>query len=115
LFDPPPQRNLSDVFPLNEPFWLLRAEFEGVQPTTYGDAPQAAITVCPVGNTGEAEIFRVWGTLARQVEQMDPDDLPAQVVVRREGRRHMFGLERELEVAEVGVLPATGGDEDVPF
>lgn len=112
LYDPPKQEKLSDVFPLNTLFWLLGARYEGIQPTSFGDSEQANLVVSPVGETSAAKQFRVWGTLAEQVREMEEGDIPAEVEVTKEGRRHVFRLSKKLGVES---QPVTSDGEDIPF
>lgn len=114
LYDPPKQERLSDTFPLGTLFWLLGGKYEGIQPTTFGDSEQATIVAAPVGEPTAAKQYRVWGTLAEQVREMEEGDIPAEVEVAQEGRRHVFRLSKHLH--DTGTQPVTTSpDEDIPF
>ena len=112
LFDEPKREGLSDVFPHNTLFWLLTANYEGIQPTEYGESPQAAITACPVDKLDDTKQFRVWGTLAEQISQMDENDIPAEVEVAKLGRKNIWRLSKKLDIDISNVNIA---EEETPF
>lgn len=123
LFDPPTQDKLSDHFPEGTPFWLLGAKYEGVQPTSFGDSPQAAIVVCPPNVEQDAKQYRVWGTLAEQVHAMEPGDIPAEVSIVKSGRKNVWRLIQKLDsmTGVEGLRQVNAGDtvavqnEEPPF
>lgn len=112
IFDKPKQESLSSVFGHNKLFWLLSASYEGIQPTEFGDSPQASITVCEVEKNDEPKQFRVWGSLAEQISQMDEGELPAEVEVGKLGRKNIWQFSKKLEGIAVTENVA---EEDTPF
>jgi hypothetical protein len=114
LFDLPKEEKLSDVFEMGEKFWLVYAEYEGVQPTTYGAQPQASISVCPVGQSDEIKNFRVWGVLAKQIEDMEDGDIPAEVFIGKQGRKHVWTFVQKVNISDP-VAAASAEAEDAPF
>jgi hypothetical protein len=106
LFDKPNEDKLSNDYPLGTPFMLYSAEYEGVRNTSFGPSAQATVTVGAVDRTGDTKDYRVFGSLAEQIKNMESGDLPAIVAVERNGRRHVWTQAGDS---------ATGSDEDIPF
>src|ERR1700730_12484668 len=113
IFDPPKEEKLSDVFPMGEKFWLLYAEFEGVQPTTYGASPQASISVCEPDHPEDAKQFRVWGVLASQIQEMEDGEIPAEVYIGQQGRKHVWVPVRKIDLA--APTATTTEQEEPPY
>lgn len=90
LYDPPNEDKLSDTFPEGMPFMLYSAEYEGMQKTSFGDSHQATVSAGPADRTGDPKQYRVFGRLAEQVKQLEPDDVPALVRVVKKGRAHVW-------------------------
>ena len=111
IFDPPKQDKLSDDFTQGTLFWLLAAQYDGVQPTSFGESVQASIVACPIGEEHNQKQYRVWGTLAEQVQQMEEGDLPAEVEVVKQGRKNVWRLSKKLH----DVTPAEVPEEEPPF
>jgi len=102
LFDPPNDKKLAEVFPVGTAFMLYEAEYEGMPDTTFGPRAQATVLAGPADRSGTPERYKVWGTLAEQVQGMETGDLPALVKIGKQGNRNIW-------VAEVA------GQQDIPF
>lgn len=114
LFDPPKEEKLSDVFEMGEKFWLVHAEYEGIQPTSFGMNPQASVSVCKPGEQDDVKQFRVWGVLAKQISEMEDGDIPAEVFIGKQGRKHVWTFVQKVDISSP-VAAASVEAEDAPF
>lgn len=104
IFDPPNDEKLRDEFPDGTPFMLYAGDYEGTRDTTFGPQSSASVTAGPAGKSGagERKVYKVWGTLAEQVAQMEAGDLPQLVRITKMGNRNVW-------------TPVTSTGEDIPF
>lgn len=102
IFDPPNEDKLTDDFPEGTSFMLLDGDYEGIKNTSFGPQASASVTCGPVDRSSEAKTYKVWGTLAEQVAQIEHGDLPQMVKIGKQGRRNVW-------------LPVNPNGEDIPF
>lgn len=102
LFDPPNDKKLSDDFPAGKPFMLYSGTYEGIRDTQFGPQSSASVSAGPADRSGQPLTYKVWGTLAEQVAQIEAGDLPQLVKVAKDGNRNIW-------------TPVTASGEDIPF
>lgn len=102
IFDSPNDKKLNDDFPEGTAFMLYSGTYEGIRDTQFGSQSSASVEVEPADKKGERLIYKVWGTLAEQVAQIEPGDLPQLVKVSKIGNRNVW-------------TPVTSNGEDIPF
>lgn len=102
IFDPPNDKKLSDDYPYGTVLKLYSGTYEGIRDTQFGPQASASVEVGPANGAGEQLTYKVWGTLAEQVAQIEPGDLPQLVKVSKMGSRNVW-------------TPVTSTGEDIPF
>ena len=100
LFDKPNDKKLSDVYPPGTAFILYSGEYEGITDTSFGSKPAASVEIGPSDRSGTPERFRVFGTLAEQVRNIEAGDLPQLVKIAKDGQRNIWV---PMTVGEVAV------------
>jgi hypothetical protein len=116
MFDPPAQHKLSEDYPPGTPFAMLSATYNGLQDTEYGPRATASVIVTPeVGPSEDARDYRVFGTLAEQVEQMGEAELPAIVQIVKDGRRFVWQHVRDLPPHAGDPTGHNPADDEVPY
>lgn len=90
IFDPPNDKGLSEDYPPGTPLMLYSGDYEGTRETQFGPSASATVRVGPADRTGEPVRYKVWGTLAEQVAQIEPGDLPRLVTIGKTGNRKVW-------------------------
>lgn len=90
IFDPPNDKKLSDDYPPGTTFILYAGTYEGVRDTSFGPQSSATVKVGPVDQSSEPLSYKVWGTLADQVAQIETGDLPQTVKIGKQGNRNVW-------------------------
>lgn len=107
LYDKPKQTNLQDDYPEGKQFILRTAWVQGVVTTQYGDRTLAKVIVGPVDNPTHCKEYGVFGSLAEQVESMEPSDIPTVGQVTKDGNRWLFSKVRDITPEERQALGLT--------
>jgi hypothetical protein len=102
IFDPPNDKRLSDDYPYGTVLKLYAGNYEGMRDTQFGPQASASVDVGPANNVGELLTYKVWGTLAEQVAQLEQGELPQLVKVAKQGNRNVW-------------VPCTEDGENIPF
>lgn len=91
MFDKEQGLTSQDDFDTSQPFELVSAEYLGkVKHADYGENQKARVLVRGVGESGDGAPYVVFGVMADQIQRMDDDDLPAIVIVAKDGRANVF-------------------------
>lgn len=91
LFAEPEQHNFSEDYPIGTPVRIHWATYDGMVPTQFGQRAQATIGVTPPdGKEEDAVTYRVWGTLAEQIQSAEDSDFDNPVTTEVSGKRNVW-------------------------
>lgn len=74
---------LEEAYPNELPFIIVRAEYEGLRETSFGQRECAKIWVLSEDGGSEPTEFLVWGAPAMQIKAIEDGELPARVFYRK--------------------------------